>query len=91
MNRNYIIGAAVIVVAGLVLALYFAKPSLCYNTDVSAVFSCTDGSYRVVFSSAGTGYEIISPNGSEIICPVIAQPSPECTEALNTCSDVNLC
>jgi hypothetical protein len=92
-NRNYVIGAAVIVivVAGLVLALYLTKPSLCYHPDVSAVFSCTDGSFRTVFRGAGTGYEIIRPDGSEVICPVIAQPSDECMVALDTCSDVNLC
>lgn len=92
MNKNYIIGIVVIVViVGIALSLYLAKPSQCQDTNVSAVFSCTDGSYRVVSELVGAGYKVIKPNGSEVNCPVIAQPGPECLAALDICSDVNLC
>ncbi len=81
----------VVVIVAAALFLYLAKPSHCQDSNVDAVYSCTDGSLRVVSKAAGAGYKIIKPDGSEVNCPVIAQPSDECREALDICSDVNLC
>lgn len=92
MNKVYIFGIIVVlVIIGIALSLYPAKPSQCQDPDVDAVFSCTDGSLRVISKAVGAGYKIIKPDGSEVNCPVIAQPSDECMEALDICSDVNLC
>ena len=66
-------------------------PSQCDDANVSAVYSCPDGSLRVVSSVPGAGFTIIRPDDSEIDCPVVAEPSQECQDALDTCYDENLC
>ncbi|MCK4497125.1 MAG: hypothetical protein KAU24_02960, partial [Candidatus Aenigmarchaeota archaeon] len=66
-------------------------PPQCYDPDVIAVSSCTDGSFKVMSGLAGSGFKIVKPDGTEISCPVIAQPSDECLNALDICSDENLC
>jgi len=90
MNKIYIIGLFVFVVILIVLALY-SRPSQCWDSNTVAVNSCNDGSLRVVLKLLGGGYKIIKSDGTEISCPVIANPSAECMSYLDICSDVNLC
>lgn len=93
MKTAYIIGViiVVIVIAAIAVVLYPFKPPQCYDPDVIAVSSCTDGSFKVMSGLAGSGFKIVKPDGTEISCPVIAQPSDECLNALDICSDENLC
>lgn len=93
MKTAYIIGViiVVVVIAAIAVVLYPFKPSQCYDPDVIAVSSCTDGSFKVMSGLAGAGFKIVKPDGTEISCPVIAQPSDECLNALGICSDENIC
>jgi len=94
MKMTYIIGVVIVVVVIAAIAVvltYPMKPSQCQDPDVVAVSSCTDGSLKVMSGAAGAGFKVIKPDGTEISCPVIAQPSDECLNALDICSDDNLC
>jgi Cys-rich repeat protein len=66
------------------------KHELC-NENVTAVYSCGNETYRVVSVFMGAGYTIVNSTETILTCPVVAEPSEECENYLNTCSDEDLC
>ena len=94
LKRNHIIigiVALLVLIAILTAAMLSGRPSYCTEPNTVAVFSCSDGSYMVVSGLLGGGYRIVKPDGSQVSCPVIADPGEECMRALEMCSDVDLC
>jgi len=63
----------------------------CTDNGVESIYECDDGSLKVVSNLLGGGYTIIKDGEIVVRCPVIAEPSQECQDYLDTCSDVDIC